>query len=70
MLGEVKAVRISAIHEPAIAGDDGSEGGKRRSQSEVGVGYVFHLGHRLLFNKSPMCADGMLDGLKKSRPTH
>ncbi|WP_157221347.1 hypothetical protein [Pseudomonas sp. GM49] len=24
MLGEVKAVRISAIHEPAIAGDDGS----------------------------------------------
>ena len=24
MLGEVKAVRTSAIHEPAIAGDDGN----------------------------------------------
>jgi hypothetical protein len=24
MLGEVKAVRISAIHEPAIAGGDGN----------------------------------------------
>lgn len=32
MLGEAKAVRISAIHEPAIAGDDGSGGGEDRSE--------------------------------------
>jgi hypothetical protein len=31
MLGEAKAVRISAIREPAIADNDGGEGGSPRA---------------------------------------
>lgn len=39
MLGEAKAVRISAIHELAIAGDDGS--GEEKIAVSRGEGGVF-----------------------------
>jgi threonine/homoserine/homoserine lactone efflux protein len=35
----------------------------------IGAGYLFYLGVRQLFKKSPMLAEGMQDGSKKSRPT-
>ncbi|KAI2673233.1 LysE family translocator [Pseudomonas sp. TNT3] len=35
----------------------------------LGAGYLFYLGARQLFNKSPMLADGVRDDSKKSRPT-
>src|SRR5690349_1246268 len=35
----------------------------------IGAGYLFYLGVRQLFKKSPMLADGMQDESRKSRPT-
>lgn len=35
----------------------------------IGAGYLFYLGIRQLFKKSPMLADGIQDDVKKSRPT-
>ncbi|AZD85643.1 transporter, LysE family [Pseudomonas chlororaphis subsp. aureofaciens] len=35
----------------------------------IGAGYLFYLGIRQLFKKSPMLAEGIQDDVKKSRPT-
>jgi hypothetical protein len=57
MLGEVKAVRISAIHEPAIAGDDGSGEVQDRFAASTG-GLVDLFYQRPALPSHPQCFCG------------